>query len=253
MNGNDVERQPLLPPPHTRQDSHVHHQAVDSVLQRQELRPRDPPLWGLAAISLLAIVGYTWYSVFVHSDFMEMGYFAAHPSLQTAAVLAFAMGVMTLQPTLSAGSKEAGRTRHQKIQLGLGFPLIILGSLAVIVHKERMGWTHFASLHSRFGLASLILLVIQGVVGAASLWGKGVIVGGEERGKALWKWHRLLGYIILPMLLITTTLGGTTTYWGKTNTTLAGRIVFYYVAPVYALIALWGRVRIHKMPQLGFN
>jgi hypothetical protein len=32
--------------------------------------------------------------------------------------------------------------------------------------------------------------VLQGAVGAASLWGKGAAVGGEERGKSLWKWHR---------------------------------------------------------------
>ncbi|CAE6484978.1 unnamed protein product, partial [Rhizoctonia solani] len=162
MNGRDVERQALLPPPHTRQDSDVHHQAVDSVLQRQELRPHDPPLWGLATISLLVMVSYTWYTVYLHTDSTNLSYFVVHPPLQTAAVLAFAMGVMTLQPTLSAASKEAG-------------------SAAVYVHKEKMGWGHFASLHSRFGLASLILLVIQAMVGAASLWGKGLIVGGEER------------------------------------------------------------------------
>ncbi|CCO30690.1 hypothetical protein BN14_04720 [Rhizoctonia solani AG-1 IB] len=160
---------------------------------------------------------------------------------------------MTLQPTLSAASKEAGRARHQKFQLGLGFPLILMGSISVIVHKEKMGWPHFTSLHSKVGLVTLILLVLQAVAGAASLWGKGVAVGGEDRGKSLWKWHRLLGYMILPMLLVTVLLGGTTTYWAKMNTNLAGRIVAYYVAPAYALIALWGRVRIHKMPQLGFT
>ncbi|CAE6394296.1 hypothetical protein RSOLAG1IB_01157 [Rhizoctonia solani AG-1 IB] len=253
MNGRDPERQALLPPPNTRQDTDVQHQAVDSVLARQELRPRDPPLWGLGAISLLVTVGYTWYTVFVHADVTKLGWFALHPPLQTAAVLAFALGVMTLQPTLSAASKEAGRARHQKFQLGLGFPLILMGSISVIVHKEKMGWPHFTSLHSKVGLVTLILLVLQAVAGAASLWGKGVAVGGEDRGKSLWKWHRLLGYMILPMLLVTVLLGGTTTYWAKMNTNLAGRIVAYYVAPAYALIALWGRVRIHKMPQLGFT
>lgn len=58
------------------------------------------------------------------------------------------MGVLTLQPTLSATSKKAGRARHQIYQLGLGVPFILAGSLAMIIHKERNGWAHFASLHS---------------------------------------------------------------------------------------------------------
>lgn len=58
------------------------------------------------------------------------------------------MGILTLQPTLSASSKQAGRVRHQIYQLGLGVPLILAGSLAIIVHKEQKGWAHFASLHS---------------------------------------------------------------------------------------------------------
>jgi hypothetical protein len=55
MNGRDPERQALLPPPNTRQDTDVQHQAVDSVLARQELRPRDPPLWGLGAVCNLSL------------------------------------------------------------------------------------------------------------------------------------------------------------------------------------------------------
>lgn len=58
------------------------------------------------------------------------------------------MGVLTLQPTLSAASKQAGRTRHQIFQLGIGFPLILAGSSAVYIYKERNGWAHFSSLHS---------------------------------------------------------------------------------------------------------
>lgn len=50
MNGH-AERQPLLPPPHTRQDSDVHEAAIDSVLQRQEVRARDGPLFLLVIVS----------------------------------------------------------------------------------------------------------------------------------------------------------------------------------------------------------
>ncbi|KAG8774278.1 hypothetical protein FRC12_002079 [Ceratobasidium sp. 428] len=251
QNGN-TERQPLLPPPQTRHDSQVNEEAIDSVLQRQEIRSRDSPLAAMVIVPLVVIVVYTWYIVF-SSDLDKLGFFAAHPPLQTLAVLCFAMGILTLQPTLSSASKEAGRTRHQLYQLGLGVPFILFGSLAIIYHKQKMGWAHFTSWHSRVGLTTLILLVIQGAAGAASLWGKGAAVGGEERGKSLWKWHRLSGYIVLPMLLLTIALGGSSTTWAKSNIPLPGKIVVYYIAPIVAAIGLWARVRIHKMPQLGFN
>ncbi|KAG9102997.1 hypothetical protein FRC06_000532 [Ceratobasidium sp. 370] len=189
MHNGDAERQPLLPPPHTQQDSQVNEEVVDSVLQRQEIRARDNPLAAVVLVPLVVIVAYTWYLVF-SSNLDKLGFFAAHPPLQTLAVLSFTMGILMLQPTLSAAAKEVGRTRHQLYQLGLGVPFILFGSIAIIYHKQRVGWAHFASLHSRIGLVTLILLVIQGTVGAASLWGKGVAVGGEERGKSLWKWHR---------------------------------------------------------------
>ncbi|KAG8694509.1 hypothetical protein FRC08_008442 [Ceratobasidium sp. 394] len=250
MQNGDAERQPLLPPPRTQHDSQVTSQVTDSVLQRQEIRARDNPLAAVVLVPPVVIVAYTWYLVF-SSDLEKLGFFAAHPPLQTLAVLSFTMGVLTLQPTLSAASKAAGRTRHQLYQLGLGVPFILMGSIAIVYHKQRIGWAHFASLHSRIGLVTLILLVIQGTVGAASLWGKGVAVGGEERGKALWKWHRLLGYLIIPMLLLTVALGGSTTLWARLNVPLPGKIIVYCIAPVVAAVGLWARVRIHKMPQLG--
>ncbi|KAG8745103.1 hypothetical protein FRC10_008714 [Ceratobasidium sp. 414] len=248
MQNEDAERQPLLPPPHTRHDSQVDEEAIDSVLQRQEIRARDRPL----AVVVLVIVAYTWYLIF-SSNLDKLGFFAAHPPLQTLAVLSFTMGVLTLQPTLSAAAKEAGRTRHQLYQLGLGAPFILVGSTAIMYHKQRVGWAHFASLHSRIGLITLILLVVQGAVGAASLWGKGVAVGGEERGKSLWKWHRLSGYIVLPMLLLTVALGGSSTIWARLNVPLPGKIIVYCIAPAIAAIGLLARARIHKMPQLGFK
>ncbi|QRV74767.1 cytochrome b561 domain-containing protein [Ceratobasidium sp. AG-Ba] len=252
MNGHS-ERQPLLPPPQTRRDTAVDNEAIDSVLQRQEVRPQDPPLAATVLRRFQVTVAYTWYSVFIASDVKKLGFFAAHPPLQTLAVLMFAMGILTLQPTLSAGSKAAGRTRHQIYQLGLGIPFILIGSISIIYHKQKMGWAHFASLHSRVGLATLILLVLQAVAGAASLWGKGAAVGGEERGKALWKWHRLSGYIVFPMLLLTIALGGYSTMWAKFHVPRTERIIVYIVAPIMTAIALWARARIHKMPQLGFK
>lgn len=50
MNG-DSERQALLPPPQTRQDSEVNEEAIDSVLQRQEARARDGPLMAVVLVS----------------------------------------------------------------------------------------------------------------------------------------------------------------------------------------------------------
>ncbi|KAF8604493.1 hypothetical protein BDV93DRAFT_507448 [Ceratobasidium sp. AG-I] len=248
MNGAS-ERQSLLPPPQTRHDSAVNEEAVDSVLQRQEDRARDRPLMAV----VLAIVVYTWYIVITAVSFSKLDFFAAHPPLQTLAVLAFAIGILTLQPTLSASSKAAGRVRHQIFQLGLGVPLLLAGSLAIIIHKQLNGWTHIKSAHSIVGLISIILIVLQGAIGAASLWHKGAAVGGEERGKALWKWHRLSGYIILPLLLLTVALGGSRTFWARMWIPREFRIPIFYISPVIAVLGLWARARIHKMPMLGWK
>ncbi|KAG9106218.1 hypothetical protein FRC07_008903, partial [Ceratobasidium sp. 392] len=51
QNGN-TERQPLLPPPQTRHDSQVNEEAIDSVLQRQEVRARDGPLAAMVLVPL---------------------------------------------------------------------------------------------------------------------------------------------------------------------------------------------------------
>lgn len=62
---------------------------------------------------------------------------------------------------------------------------------------------HFISWHGIFGTATVVWMWTQAVIGAASVWSVGQsLLGGEDRAKSIWKWHRLSGYLLLPFFLL---------------------------------------------------
>ncbi len=59
-----------------------------------------------------------------------------------------------------------------------------------------------------------------GSSGAASVWGRGRMVGGEAQGKKLWKWHRLSGYVLVVLFAVTAVLGVVETTWASKNASM---------------------------------
>lgn len=57
-------------------------------------------------------------------------------------------------------------------------------------------------MHGYLGVATSAVLVIQYAVGFA-MWGVPGIFGGVEKAKAVWKYHRMSGYLVLLLLLAT--------------------------------------------------
>lgn len=56
-------------------------------------------------------------------------------------------GILTLQPTAQPKTKNAGLVRHQIAILILGFPSILLGTLAVLCNKWLKSADHFTTWH----------------------------------------------------------------------------------------------------------
>ncbi|KIY65205.1 hypothetical protein CYLTODRAFT_424556 [Cylindrobasidium torrendii FP15055 ss-10] len=176
----------------------------------------------------------------------EYTWFSWHPILHTLAFPVFVYGVLTLQPTSQPKSKEAGLVRHQAALFGVAVPAAILGTVAVFYNKYLHDKHHFKSLHGQLGLLCTLWLVVQVLVGGASVWGGGVAFGGGMKAKKVWRYHRISGYVLFLCLLCTINLGGESG-WAKRNVGAFFKFVAYTIAPVVVLGASAVRVRWSKM------
>jgi len=217
-----------------------------------ELKPEGRRGDGTALIVTLAALGVfligTWLIIFTNSP-SSLGLFAGHPPLQTLAITCFAIGIMTLQPTSHAQpkSKIRGLARHQLIMLGLGFPAIVTGTTLIWANKTIHESEHFTTWHATFGMIAVAWIVIQILLGGLSVWFGGRVFGGGTKAKSVWKYHRLSGYLLLPLLLLTAAIGGGSSTWTTTHVNAGVRILLYAIAPIVIFLGVWSRMRTSKM------
>ncbi|KAH7921729.1 hypothetical protein BV22DRAFT_1132012 [Leucogyrophana mollusca] len=198
----------------------------------------------LAGISVFVLC--TW-GIVLSNNPTSLGLFPFHPILQSLALLCFTYGILTLQPTSQPKTKAAGLKRHQIAMIGVGFPCIVLGTLAIVYRKWSRAADHFTTWHGIFGIAAVVWILFQVLLGGGSIWFGGALFGGSAKAKALWKYHRLSGYILFPLLLATAHLGGAWSHWSESESTFAVRLVAYYIAPAVTLVGIYIRVRPSKM------
>ncbi|KIJ60625.1 hypothetical protein HYDPIDRAFT_138830 [Hydnomerulius pinastri MD-312] len=194
----------------------------------------------LASIVIFVIT--TWILIFSNNP-TSLGWFAFHPILQSSAIACFTYGILTLQPTSQPHTKAAGLQRHQFAMIGLGFPLILLGTLVMVYYKYSHNAAHFTSWHGTFGIIAVAWLFVQVLLGAGSVWFGGVAFGGGAKAKAVWKYHRLSGYIVFPLVLFTAHLAGAWSTFVTSNTTLLVRLLAYTIAPIVILGGIYTRIR----------
>ncbi|KZP23675.1 hypothetical protein FIBSPDRAFT_858261 [Athelia psychrophila] len=192
-----------------------------------------------AIVAVLVILVTTW-AITLSNKPTALGWFALHPTLQTLALVFFTYGILTLQPTADPETKTEGLARHQIAIIVLGFPTIVLGTSFMIYNKVSHAAPHFTTWHSIFGLVAVVWIVLQMLVGAGSL-----LAG--PKGKALYKYHRLSGYLLFPWLLVTVHLAGAWSAWMVGNTSYATSIIVYTVAPAVLVVAVYARMRTSKM------
>jgi len=236
-------------PPRTRADTEAETNAVEDAATRRE-RVDDWIGAGLAVGSILSIWIFTLVLI-LRSDPGSLHLFAFHPPAQTLALVFFTSGILTLQPTRLPQQKKLGLRWHQIIQLGLGFPVILFGSISMFITKVQHHAPHFTSWHGLFGLVGLIWLVLHILVGVATVWFPVEAFGSIDNGKALWKWHRLSGYLLLVWFLVTVNLAGGYATWVVEQTSYAQRFWIYGILPITTLVGIGLRIRIWKLP--GFQ
>jgi len=241
----DVDYEPLAVDPEQTDAAKM----VVNDTSNQEGRLGDTFAEAAAYVSIAVIPLCTCFIVLA-SNPTSMGWFFWHPILQSISISLFAYGILTLQPTTKPRTKAAGLARHQIFMIMLGFPAICLGVLAIIINKSVHEQPHFTTWHGRFGIIALSWMAIQVVLGGGSVWFKGRLFGGNPRAKRIWKYHRLSGYLIFPLLLATAHLGGAWSDWSQLHVSDIMRLLVYTITPACLLVAIVMRIRPSKMASL---
>ena len=65
-----------------------------------------------------------------------------------------------------------------------------------VYNKAAHNGAHFTSVHGRLGLSVYILFILQALIGAVAFYTPGLL-GGVQRAKATYKYHRISGYAVV--------------------------------------------------------
>ncbi|KAL5490205.1 hypothetical protein ACEPAI_5038 [Sanghuangporus weigelae] len=185
---------------------------------------------------------YTTYLI-ASSNPRSLSWFAYHPPLQMASLTLFTLGILTLQPASQPKAKAAGLVRHQLCMLLAGTPLLAAGTWVIYHSKEVKARQHFTSWHGTIGIIAVGWLSIQMLVGCASVWFGGAAFGGGMKAKNVWKYHRLSGYLVYPLLLYTAHLGGAWSTYTNAHANPVMRIIAFSVGPIITVLAVFSRIR----------
>ncbi|KAF7338642.1 Cytochrome b561 domain-containing protein [Mycena venus] len=188
----------------------------------------------------------TWVIILVNNPF-NAGWFAFHPPLQSLSIALLVYGIMTLQPTSQPKTKAAGLARHQYAILFAAFPIIFFGTFAIMYNKYVHGAIHFRSWHGKLGIVAMGWIFIQVLLGGGSVWFGGAAFGGGSKAKAIWKYHRLSGYVLFMLLMLTAHIGGAWSNWGIKYSPWSMRVLAYGASLLACITGLYIRVRPSKM------
>jgi len=243
LEGNPEEYEPLAASPDVQgqvdmgyKDSYGH----------IEGRKGDQLAQTIALASVGVFASTTW--IMGLTDPASFSLFTWHPLCLTLALVLFTYGILTLQPTSQPKTKAAGLVRHQLVMVAVGFPLAAIGGIAIIYNKIRDDKAHFTSWHGFFGIITLIFILIQLAVGGGSVWFDGRLFGGNPKAKLIWKYHRVSGYTLYPLFVLTAFLGGALSGWSAKHSVFIVRLFAFWIAPALLLGAVTSRVRTSKMP-----
>jgi len=205
-----------------------------------------PNFFRFALMAILAQLGLASFALLVWGSLWNNQYifFHWHPALMTLALVIFTQGILTLQPATTPVEKVEGLNRHALIQT-LGLTSAILGVSAVVYSKIINEKEHFATPHGKFGIFIASYFLVQFIFGSLSVNAPGLF-GGVNKAKALWKYHRMSGYLVLMLAWATAEFGIQSAAamfprWGITVASISGGLI---------ILGVGGRIRTSK---LGFK
>ena len=120
---------------------------------------------------------------------------------------------------------------------------LIAGLIIIEYNKISHGGIHFVSVHAILGLVTYILLIIQALVGITQYYTPS-LYGGLDNAKAIWKYHRMSGYLIL-LLFFATIAAATQTDFNKN--VLHIQLWAVIVASILTLIGIVPRIQMQKL------
>lgn len=231
--------------------------------------------WAIVLSNDPASLGWGQYHPLLQSLAIACFSYGTSPAHTPCRPLTPLTGILTLQPTSQPHTKAAGLVRHQ-IAMGLGGTFILLGAVAMFVNKNSHGAAHFTTWHGvgarpfapsvvsdplpcrrldssvSCGSSCRLSLGVRRC-GLAALRGAGVprprgcgSITGNVHRRVLARAHvctRVSGYVLFPVILLTSHLGGGWSSWVVHHSDEFVRLVAYSVAPLLILAGVYSRVR----------
>ena len=118
-----------------------------------------------------------------------------------AGVLLLVQAILLLQPTHTPAQKRQGTNFHAALN-GVGLACLIAGLILIEVNKNVNGLPHLESPHAILGVITYIVLILQVLIGIAQYYIPNLL-GGVSNAKKVYKYHRVSGYVILLLTLVT--------------------------------------------------
>ncbi|KAK4157439.1 eukaryotic cytochrome b561-domain-containing protein [Chaetomidium leptoderma] len=190
----------------------------------------------LGALLLLAII---WSSLFTHPT---LALVTPHPILQSLGVFTVLQAILLLQPTTTPRAKLVGQRAHALLHL-LSFALFVAGATVIQVNKHVNHLPHFHSAHAYLGVGTLGLMLVQYGFGF-TIWAVPGLWGGEEAARGMWKYHRIVGYAALVLLLATVAAAAETDY---SKGVLGLRLWAVLLAEALIVVGVFPRVHLRKL------
>ena len=144
----------------------------------------------LAQIGATFVVASVCLVVFYGSENWQIPTFAWHPLLVTLGLFFLVQSILILQPTKAQAEKKIGLQWHQILILCASLPMMTMGAWIIWCLHSLPGQKHFISWHGLLGFCIIMLLWLQVLFGASTVYWKNVFYGTESRAKAMWKYHR---------------------------------------------------------------
>ncbi|PLB38506.1 cytochrome b561 domain-containing protein [Aspergillus candidus] len=159
----------------------------------------------VAQFGIWLLVILVWSNVLSHPWML----FSAHPLLNSTAILLQVQAALVLQPTVTPQQKLLGTRIHHGIQAvsTLGFI-----SAFIVIEVNKGDHARLTSAHGIMGLVTYILIILQATGGLVQYFFPTQVLGNVARGKAMYKYHRMVGYTLMMLELATVAAATQTTF-----------------------------------------
>ncbi|TPX38662.1 hypothetical protein SeMB42_g06613 [Synchytrium endobioticum] len=182
---------------------------------------------------ILFVVACTWFFVFSH----RIGLFSVHPSAMSLYAGLATSAIVALQQATSNVSRRDAFVLHWKAQV-VALTSIIAGFIVIVMNKIHRGGAHFTSLHGQLGLATLILVMIQGFFGLS---------------RRFWIWPAI-GLNYQQIIALHRVVGWAIDNWHPSELRTAVKVSVVVVCVILLVHAQWGRILrllLHKEPLIA--